>query len=163
MKNRIIVFGGSMFMNMQAENKEYRLLPNKIVSKLEEKYILDNFSNQSLTSERSLRYLKEFARKRKYNSCILSLGEADALKNTPLEFRNNLEEILKLLKEYQIRPLLVSLPNLKKEELAEYQHIIDDIALRENIEYVYNGDTDMAVYKVKNESQMKRAILELCA
>ncbi len=165
MKKRIIVFGGSMFINMGINKGNYVLKKNKMISKLEEKFILDNFSNSSLTTETSLKYLKEFTNNRKYDSCIISLGEADVCHISPSNFKMNLMKILDVLRNKQIRPLLVSLPDafLKSEAAKEYQAIIDTIALEEKVEYIYNGDTDMEVYKVKNASQMKRAILELCA
>lgn len=166
MKNNIAIFGGSIFINAESKENEYFIIPNKITSKLYEKYNVDNFSNRFLTAERSFKFLKEFVEIKKYKRCIISLGEADYNVGNIDAFKYNLLKIINFLRSKQILPLLVSLPTkfLRKKGASLYQEAIDEIAINENITYVYNGELAIEnSYKVKNDSQIKKVLVELCA
>lgn len=166
MKNSIAIFGGSTFMSTESKESEYSIIPNKITSKLYEKYDVDNFSNRNLTAEKTFKFLKEFVEKRKYKRCIISLGEADYKVGNIDAFKYNLLKIINFLRSKQIIPLLVSLPVkfINKHGASAYQEAIDEIAINEKVTYIYNGE--MAInnsYKVKNDSQIKKILVELCA
>lgn len=165
MKKSIMIFGGSMFINETIKANEYKTYNNKIVVKLKEKFNIDNFSNRNLTIKKSLNFLNIFIKERVYSDCILALGEADMDKTSLLDFKNSLLDMVHVLKENKIRPLLVSLPKkYKNDDIAfKYQMILDEIAQEEELEYIYNGETNQEVsYMVNNDSQMKKALMDLC-
>lgn len=166
MKNRVLIFGGSLFTGVRYHNGAYEAMQNKIVQKMNVKYLIDNFSNAKLTSSRALSFLKECIKERSYTSCVLALGEADFESIHVNDFIQNVEEMISILKDHQIQPLLISLPKkVQKQKYAiEYQNAIDIIAQKQKIEYVYNGEMNsIADHKVKNESQMKRTLIDLCS
>lgn len=166
MKKRMLIFGGSLFTDMEFSCGAYSIKKNKILQKLKEKFDTDNFSNRQMTAERAACLAGEFIKERSYADCILALGEADLHGKDTALFKENMLELIRLLRTKQIRLLMVSLPSscLKTARGRELQQIIDDIAMKEQISYIYNGDTDLEVsYKVKSEAQMKHALLELCA
>ncbi|MBE6137949.1 MAG: hypothetical protein E7176_06090 [Erysipelotrichaceae bacterium] len=165
MKNNIIIFGNSLFISTKCEDSNFYVVPNKITSRLNDKFMVDNFSNMNLCVEETINYINEFARIKKYYYCVLNLGEADYNKTDLTEFKNGLLKIIKLLKSYDVLPVMVSLPNkfLKKDGAMNYQEAIDEIAINEKLLYVYSGDLDIDnTIKVKNASQIKRALTDLC-
>ncbi len=165
MKKRIMIFGGSMFINEIFKNKEIKVYNNTTLTKLKDKFLVDNFSNEKLTVGKSLKLLNAFANERNYSDCILALGEADMKFESVENFKNSLLIFIDSLKQNNIRPLLVSLPKnyAKDSEALAYQKVIDEIAESKNVEYIYNGETSQTVsYKVYNNSQMKKALLNLC-
>lgn len=166
MKKRMLIFGGSLFMDMEFFKGSYSVRKNKILGKLKEKFETDNFSNRHLTAKQAACFATEFVKERNYADCILALGEADLQVADTMLFKESLLELIRILKNNQIHPLMVSLPSscLKTEKGQELQRIIDDVAIQEQINYIYNGDTDLEVsYKVKSEAQMRQALLKLCA
>lgn len=165
MKKNIMIFGGSLFINEAFNQMKYKVLNNKLIVKLKGKFEIDNFSSIKLTSEKAVKFMKSFIGIRHYSDCILALGEADIELKNKEQFKNNLISMVRMLKENNINPLMVSLPkNYRNDIIAmEYQEVIDSVVNSENLQYVYYGDTDLDVsYKVNTKSQMKRAIIDLC-
>ncbi len=164
MKNRIAIFGGNMFANFLMGDQEWYWQKNKMLLKLEQRYTVDNFSSSSLDSGKALRFMKTFMNQRKYQQCILALGEADIIKGDTEEFKNNLTAIIHELKERQVCPLLIGLSNevLQKENALEFQEIIHHLAKEEGIPYLQQNVADTEEYTIKNETQMRRAVLNSC-
>lgn len=165
MKKNIMIFGGSLFINETYSQGNFKVLNNKVIVKLKSKFEIDNFSSIKLTAKKGLDYLLSFVKYREYSDCIIALGEADLELNNKVEFKEKLTLMVKTLKEFNICPLMVSLPkNYRNDIIAmEYQSIIDSIVNSENLQYIYYGDTDLDVsYKVSTKSQMKRAIIDFC-
>lgn len=165
MRNNIMVFGNSLFISTKVENFVFSVNSNKITSRLYDKFNVDNFSNCGLCVKESIKYIEEFSKIRNYDYCIINLGEADYFKKSVSDFKTELLEMIDLLNKKSILPILVSLSNkfIKKEKAYEFQEAIDDIAQNNKIHYVYSGNLDLNnTIKVKNDSQIKRALVELC-
>lgn len=163
MRKRIAVFGGSLFQDIKLESGKYITTSKQALIKLSNKYDIDNFSLTGLTIERAYRLLKGLDIKKVYNDCILALGEADL--NDVTSFENNLSKTIEYLLNNDVRPLLVSLPAeiLTDSRAMAIQEIIDHVAIKYNIDYIYDGRTDKIVsYIVLDNDDMSNAILELC-
>ncbi len=163
MRKRIAVFGGSLFQDIKLESGKYITTSKQALIKLANKYDIDNYSLTGLTIQRAYRLLKGLDMKKVYNDCILALGEADL--NNVASFEENLREIIEYLLANDIRPLLVSLPAemLVDPRAMTIQEIIDQMAVKYNVDYIYDGRTDKIVsYAVIDNDDMSNAILELC-
>ena len=74
------------------------------------------------------------------------------------------EDIEILTYNFTKREVYILAKFLRKKGASLYQEAIDEIAINENITYVYNGELFIEnSYKVKNDSQIKKVLVELCA
>lgn len=161
MKKRMIVFGGNIFTSMNYNNGDYEIKKNKVLNKLNEKFDLLNFSNENLTSKKALQYAQIFLKANQFDECILELGSADSKLSTVAEFENNLDKIVTLLFDNNIKPVFVSMPNENKNE--EYQNVIDSIVKKYDLSLISFDKNDEASYAcVSTEAQFKKAIMNLC-
>ena len=156
MKKRIMVLGGKLFTNYAYNNGEYTIEKNNIISKLKEKFIIDDFSNNALTSINALKYINTFINERNYSSCILQLGEMDNDSNV---FKDNLQTIIDSLKAINVKPILVGLSE-KNCENKKNQYIIDELAEKNKVSLI-NGRNSMNQYIAKTDTQIRRTIIKL--
>lgn len=167
MKKRIAVLGTNIFLNTKFHEGQYIAGEAKKMLKYSAAFEIDNFTKKSLTSQSAIKYIKTFSSERKYADCIIELGEADSNNNIDLiTFEKNLVTIINYLHEEKIKPILVSLSKnlINKKGYSEYQMIIDNVALKTNVDYIYLGtDNDNASIICKSKSQTKRKIYEFCS
>lgn len=164
MKKRILLFSGSLFHKTFYSNNMKFYKSKKTLIKLMDKYEIDTFSNDKMTSEFALRVTKVFITKRAYDKCIISLGEADMKYANPDSFKYNLSELLCLLKDYAVEPIIVSLPRelLKNEEAQVYQEIIHNLAIKNELYYIYNDETSMeGSHSASTDFKIKRTIMDI--
>ena len=164
MKKRILLFSGSLFHKTFYSNNMKFYKSKKNLIKLLDKYDIDTFSNDKMTSEFALNVTKEFITKRAYDKCIISLGEADIKYSNPEIFERNLNEILKLLKDYEIEPIIMSLPKelLRLEEAFAYQQIIHDLAIKNEFYYIHNDETSIeGSHSASTDFKIKRTIMDI--
>lgn len=167
MKKRIAVLGTNLFLNTKLQNGEYFAGNAKKMLKYSSVFEIDNFTKKNLTSESAIKYIKAFCNERVYGDCIIELGEGDYNNNVDLiTFENNLITIINLLKDLNIKPILLSLSKdiMNKKGYREYQMIIDNVALKTKVNYIYLGqENDNASIICKSKSQTKRKIYEFCS
>ena len=156
MKKRIMVLGGKLFTNCAYNNGEYTIEKNNIISKLKEKFIIDDFSNNALTSINALNYINTFINERNYNSCILQLGEMDNDSNV---FKDNLQAIIDSLKAINVKPILVGLSENNCEN-KKNQYIIDELAEKNKVALI-NGRNSINQYIANTDTQIRRTIIKL--
>ena len=156
MKKRIMVLGGKLFTNYAYNNGEYTIEKNNIISKLKEKFIIDDFSNNALTSINALNYINTFINERNYNSCILQLGEMDNDSNV---FKDNLQAIIDSLKAINVKPILVGLSENNCEN-KKNQYIIDELAEKNKVDLI-NGRNSINQYIANTDTQIRRTIIKL--
>lgn len=156
MKKRIMVLGGKLFTNYAYNNGEYTIEKNNIISKLKEKFIIDDFSNNALTSINALNYINTFINERNYNSCILQLGEMDNDSNV---FKDNLQAIIDSLKAINVKPILVGLSENNCEN-KKNQYIIDELAEKNKVALI-NGRNSINQYIANTDTQIRRTIIKL--
>lgn len=156
MKKRIMVLGGKLFTNYAYNNGEYTIEKNNIISKLKEKFIIDDFSNNALTSINALKYINTFINERNYSSCILQLGEMDNDSNV---FKDNLQAIIDSLKAINVKPILVGLSE-KNCENKKNQYIIDELAEKNKVSLI-NGRNSINQYIANTDTQIRRTIIKL--
>ncbi len=162
MRKSLAIFGGSLFQDIKYEKGNFIPTSKQTVIELAKEYTIDNYSLQNMTIKRAKQLIYKLPIK-KYNDCILALGEADLL--NPVEFANDLNEIIDFLEENEIRPLFVSLPQevMKNPLASKLQATIDSIAVEKNIDYIYEGKTSKLVsYMVVEPKDWTSAILSLC-
>lgn len=163
MRKRILILGGSLFQNIIYNDGNYILKNNQFNSILAKDYDIDNFSMENLTVTRALGIIKHINLKGVYSDCIVALGEYDL--NDNLNFNKEFNQLIDILYENDIRPVLVSLPldKINDSRYLNIQNIIDNTAIEKNIDYIYEGKTDKIVsYQVLESNQLFNAILELC-
>ena len=156
MKKRIMVLGGKLFTNYAYNNGEYTIEKNNIISKLKEKFIIDDFSNNALTSINALNYINTFINERNYNSCILQLDEMDNDSNV---FKDNLQAIIDSLKAINVKPILVGLSENNCEN-KKNQYIIDELAEKNKVSLI-NGRNSINQYIANTDTQIRRTIIKL--
>ena len=156
MKKRIMVLGGKLFTNYAYNNGEYTIEKNNIISKLKEKFIIDDFTNNGLTSINALNYINTFINERNYNSCILQLGEMDNDSNV---FKDNLQAIIDSLKAINVKPILVGLSENNCEN-KKNQYIIDELAEKNKVALI-NGRNSINQYIANTDTQIRRTIIKL--
>ena len=156
MKKRIMVLGGKLFTNYAYNNGEYTIEKNNIISKLKEKFIIDDFSNNALTSINALNYINTFINERNYSSCILQLGEMDNDSNV---FKDNLQAIIDSLKAINVKPILVGLSENNCEN-KKNQYIIDELAEKNKVDLI-NGRNSINQYIANTDTQIRRTIIKL--
>lgn len=156
MKKRIMVLGGKLFTNYAYNNGEYTIEKNNIISKLKEKFIIDDFSNNALTSINALKYINTFINERNYSSCILQLGEMDNDSNV---FKDNLQAIIDSLKAINVKPILVGLSENNCEN-KKNQYIIDELAEKNKVALI-NGRNSINQYIANTDTQIRRTIIKL--
>lgn len=156
MKKRIMVLGGKLFTNYAYNNGEYTIEKNNIISKLKEKFIIDDFSNNALTSINALNYINTFINERNYSSCILQLGEMDNDSNV---FKDNLQAIIDSLKAINVKPILVGLSENNCEN-KKNQYIIDELAEKNKVALI-NGRNSINQYIANTDTQIRRTIIKL--
>ena len=163
MRKRILILGGSLFQNIIYNDGNYILKNNQFNSILAKDYDIDNFSMENLTVTRALGIIKHINLKGVYSDCIVALGEYDLNEN--MNFNKEFNQLIDILYENDIRPVLVSLPldKINDSRYLNIQNIIDNTAIEKNIDYIYEGKTDKIVsYQVLESNQLFNAILELC-
>lgn len=163
MRKRIAIFGGSLFQDLMIENENYIPTGMQTVVQLAKDYDIDNYSMTGLNVTRAKRLIEGLPMQELYSDCILALGEADL--SQPEAFRKKLEEIIDTLQNRHIRPLLVSLPKkiIDEERALELQRAIDELAVKKNVDYIYEGKTTKQVsYVVLEKNDITKAILSLC-
>lgn len=163
MRKRILILGGSLFQNIIYNDGNYILKNNQFNSILAKDYDIDNFSMENLTVTRALGIIRHINLKGVYSDCIVALGEYDL--NDHLNFNKEFNQLIDILYENDIRPVLVSLPldKINDSRYLNIQNIIDNTAIEKNIDYIYEGKTDKIVsYQVLESNQLFNAILELC-
>ncbi|MDE7263976.1 MAG: hypothetical protein K2N64_04885 [Anaeroplasmataceae bacterium] len=163
MKKRIAIFGGSLFQDLRIEEERYIPTGMQTVIELAKEYDIDNYSMMGMSITRAKRLIEALPMQELYSDCILALGEADF--DQPKLFQEILEELIDTLQHKHIRPLLVSLPKkLSKERKAlEIQESIDQLAVKKNVDYIYEGKTTKQVsYVVLENRDITKAILNLC-
>lgn len=167
MKKRIAVLGTNVFLNTKFHDGEYIPGNAKKMLKYSLAFEIDNFTKKSLTSINALNFIKTFTSERCYADCIIELGEADSNSKIDLiTFENNLYELIDYLKNNNIKPILVSLSNsiINKTGYKEYQMIIDNVALKTKVDYIYLGkENEQASFVAKTKSQTKRKIYGFCS
>ncbi len=167
MKKKIAVLGTSLFLNTKLQNGEFIPGEAKKLLKYSQVFEIDNFTKKTLTSESAIKYIKTFAEARSYADCIIELGEADSNNGVDLvTFENNLLTIINYLNEQKIKPIIVSLSkkHINKKGYSEYQMIIDNVALKTNIKYLYLGaENENASIVCRSKSHTKRKIYEFCS
>ncbi|MGM9969036.1 MAG: hypothetical protein ACI35S_01400 [Anaeroplasma sp.] len=164
MKN-MMIFGGSQFYNEVYNDGKYIISKKRAVYNLMKDYEIDNFSNASLTTRTTLKYIDTFTKIRKYDYCVIALGEGDLLAGiSPYEFERNLSEIVNRLNDLNIKTVIVNLPTkvLKKYNALEYDEIINAISDKYHTEYIVNGLAVNSTNHVSNDAEMKRTIAKLC-
>ena len=126
MNNRIIIFGNNDFQREVYEAGKYYV--NKAyLSDLFNNYIVDNFSNCNLTSKKIFNFLSVFLEKYKYSKCIIKLGLADISLYSNEEFKENLVFILELLKNNNIKTVLLNIDNCYDLRVLEFNKIINEL------------------------------------
>lgn len=167
MKKRIAVLGTNVFLNTKFENGNYLAGSAKNMLKYSTSFEIDNFTKKNLTSQKAINFIKTFSTERNYADCIIELGEADYNNNVDLiTFEKNLSELIEYLNKIDVKPILVSLSKelLNKKGYKEYQMIIDNVALKNDVKYIYLGnESDIASFVSKSNSQTKRKIFEFCS
>ena len=160
MKKNVLILGCSIFEDVKLINNEYVINSRKLMKKLNDNYNIDNLSKDNLTSDKALKFVNSFASSRRYDLCFLALGEADLKTNSLEVFKDNLLKIITVLKNENIRPLLVGLP--KECYNTEFEGVIASISKTCKIEYISNTDSNESTYVVKSDLQMRKAIREIC-
>ena len=126
MNNRIIIFGNNDFQREVYEAGKYYV--NKAyLGDLFNNYIVDNFSNCNLTSKKIFNFLSVFLEKYKYSKCIIKLGLADISLYSNEEFKENLVFILELLKNNNIKTVLLNIDNCYDLRVLEFNKIINEL------------------------------------
>ncbi|MCR4898235.1 MAG: hypothetical protein K5892_03310, partial [Acholeplasmatales bacterium] len=110
MNNRIIVLGNNNLQREVYEAGKYYV--NKAyLSDLFKNINVDNFSNSNLTSYKAFKFLSVFLGEYKYSKCIIKLGLADISLYSNDEFKQNLVFILELLKNNNVKTVLLNIDN----------------------------------------------------
>ncbi len=163
MTKNIAIIGGSLFQEMKFENNCFIPTSINIIANLSKEYNIDNYSTNKMTSFKALDLVDKLIVNNNYGQCILAIGENDF--DDANSFKNNLKYIINKLQSNNIRVILVSLPKefIYNPKLILIQEILDNIAIENNIDYIYNGKNDKIVsYTIFNESDFKKAIINLC-
>lgn len=163
MTKNIAIIGGSLFQEMKFENGSFILSSINNVINLSKEYNIDNYSTDKMTSIKAKNLVDKLIVNNNYSQCILALGENDF--DDYNLFRNNLNYIIKKLQANDIRVILVSLPInvMFNPKAILIQEILDNIAIKYNIDYIYNGKNDKIVsYTIFKENDLKNAIINLC-
>ncbi len=163
MRKRIAVFGGSLFQDIKIVDNRYIMTENQTVISLSNCFDIDNYSMSNMTIDKALHLIKTLPFENLYNTCILAIGEADL--EDCLLFRSKLEEVISYLLSLNVHPLLVSLPAqlLTNQNALHIQNCIDDVALKYNVDYIYEGETSKTVsHKVFSELDLRNALIDLC-
>lgn len=136
---KIMIWGSNLFLDVLFDLKKgYICTADNCSFKLSTKFIVDNFSMKSLSSEKaSNMILKALKIDNQYNSAIIELGSVDMLNilknNEKLDdFKNNLSQIIAALKYFEIKPYLVTLcpiDPIKYKLKYELDSSVDDIIL----------------------------------
>ena len=130
MQDNMIIIGNSTFMNAEYKSGVISLTNNKNAFELGKIYNVDNFSKKYLTIYESLKYISVFAKERKYNYAVISLGEGDLLLNTKVEeFKSLFDKLINKLAKLRIKITLVepSLDKIEKYSTSEYKNAIDEL------------------------------------
>lgn len=126
MNNRIIVLGNNDFQREVYEAGKYYV--NKAyLSDLFKNVNVDNFSNSNLTSYKAFKFLSVFLGKYKYSKCIIKLGLADISLYSNDEFKQNLVFILELLKNNNVKTVLLNIDNKYDLRALEFNKIINEL------------------------------------
>ena len=163
MRKSIAIFGGSLFQDIKYKDGEYYPTHMQSAVQLATQYKIDNYSLDGMTTARAKKFIASLPMKKLYDHCVLALGEAE--QNYPEAFEKNLIEIVHMLQKKCVRPLLVSLPKqlMASEKGILIQSILDRVAVENNIDYIYEGETTKLVsYKVLENQDFTDAILSLC-
>ncbi len=163
MRKSIAIFGGSLFQDIKYEKGSFIPTPMQATVKLSKEYKIDNYSFEGLKISRVNHLIQSLPMKGIYSDCILAIGEADL--DQPAAFKKDLLEAIQFLEDNDIRPLLVSLPkHLMEDKRGAYiQDILDEVAVKRNIDYIYEGKTSKLVsYMVLENKDWTNAILSLC-
>ncbi len=126
MNNRIIILGNNDLQREVYEAGKYYI--NKgYLSDLFKNFTVDNFSNSNLTSKKAFNFLSVFLEKYKYSKCIIKLGSADISLCSNDEFKENLVFILELLRNNNIKAVLLNIDNKYDLRALEFNKIIDEL------------------------------------
>lgn len=113
---KIMIWGSNLFLDVLFDLKKgYICTSDNCSFKLSSKYIVDNFSMKSLSSEKaSNMLLKALKIDNQYDLAIIELGSVDMLNilndvERLDDFKNNLTQIIASLKYCEIKPYLVTL------------------------------------------------------
>lgn len=163
MTKRTAIIGGSLFQDIIYENGCFIPTYMQAAVNLPKEFNIDNYSSRRMTSSRAKELISKIDMSNLYSQCILAIGEYDL--DNPDLFKANLRYIIEDLQAKDIRVLLVSLPCelLYNPKAIIIQEILDNIAVQNNIDYIYDGKNDKIVsYTILEKNDLTNAIIELC-
>lgn len=119
MKKRIAVWGGRLFQGVSYDKNlnKFQYISNNVINELSKKnsFDVDNFSMTNLDSTKALDYFtKALKYCSDYDYALIELGEEE---NDLDLLKENLVKMTDLAKEYGVKPILVTIPNVFNEQI----------------------------------------------
>lgn len=123
MKKKLAVWGGRFFQGIvyNEDSKSYQYTANDCLKEIEEKYEVVNFSMRNMNVDKAFNYIGKSLQIDNYDFVLLALGDYEvkhlfesAFTMTNLlisknSFKMTLEEIICLLMDAKIKPIMVTL------------------------------------------------------
>lgn len=181
MKKQISIWGGRFFQGViyNELTGKYQYTSNDCLKKLCDKYEVLNYSMSNMDTKKALKYISKSLVNNNFYQSVIALGEYEVISmqkdynETHLllslaNFKHDLEEIITILKNASVKPVLVSLQpsdyihfdyssDNKTLELIynAYNQAIIDISVKEHVKLI-----DLASYYKTEDSNIAKFITD---